>query len=379
MKTICLTVALALNCCLLFAQPSFEVAERTIKIPAGTEELMYLSFHAGDQILLDFEEVDGKELKEVEVLEYPSTSRFMDYKTVSIREKRITVNRTAVHVFRFQNSHMLSGRVCKVKVSRIPSANAPQEFNTSVDWKVVQDTSWRTFTKDFLIGYDTLRVPKTRRVLVKTQLVEELLVDKIQRVHSITNSNGPKTSLFFSLPSNSFTHYEEKRVISWVYWIGVGEESNAEWQKNSKAMQAAVKGAAGVFLTPLGALAAGLLTDLAIPSSGLGEDVEYGIVTSENKTLWYSGSEYRGFDFGKGVAGFKKFTDPSLMQGTFYVIMENDNVMTGIDATVRVSALIEVKTFDDEAYVHLDIKPKYEQRVVREPTNVKTSRVPILH
>lgn len=378
MKNKYLALLLVLNCYVLFAQTSIEVTERTLKIPAGTEEVMHIAFHEGDQIVLDFEELNGKELKEVEVMEYAGTSRYMDYKSVAIHDKRILVNRTAVHVFRFANSNMLSGRVCRVKVCRIPGTNAPQDYSTSVDWKVVQDTTWRTFTQDFLIGYDTLRVPKTRRVLVETQLEEELLVDKIQRVHSTTNSNGPKTSLFFTLPTNSLTHLKEKRVISWVYWIGVGEESNAEWQKNSKAMKTAVTGAAGIFLTPLGALAAGLLSDLYLPSSGLGEDVEYGIVTAANKDLWYSGYEYRGYDFGKGVAGFKKFTDPGLMQGSFYVIMENDNIMTGIDATVKVSALIEIKTYKDEAYVHLDIKPQYEQRVMREPTNIKTSKVPIL-
>lgn len=377
MRTLVLITLLMLCVCGL-AQPALDVTERTLKITANSEENMHFAFSAGDQIVLDFEEVDGKELKEIEVLEYPSTSKFMDYKTVAIQGKRINVNRTGVYVFRFHNGHMVSGRVCKVKIQRVPGPAAPANFNTSVDWRTVQDTTWHTYTKDFVIGYDTLRVPKQRRVLVKTQLKEEQIMDKVQRVHSITNENGPKTSVFFSLPVNSFTHFEERKVISWAYWVGVGEESNAEWQKNSNAMQSAVKGAAGIFLTPLGALAAGLLADLTLPSSGLGEDVKYGVVTQENKDLWRNGYEYRGYDFGKGVAGFKKFTDPGLCQGTFHIIMENDNYMTGIDANVKVSALVETKTFKDEDYIHLDIKPRYEQRIIREPTHVKTSKVPVV-
>jgi len=34
----------------------------------------------GDQLVFNFQEVNGKELKEIEIIEFPSTSKFMDYK-----------------------------------------------------------------------------------------------------------------------------------------------------------------------------------------------------------------------------------------------------------------------------------------------------------
>jgi hypothetical protein len=57
------------------------ITQTTVKIGGlGTEEL-YFGFEEGDQIIFNFEVVKGKDLKEVEIFEYPNSSIFMDYKT----------------------------------------------------------------------------------------------------------------------------------------------------------------------------------------------------------------------------------------------------------------------------------------------------------
>ena len=96
MKKIAVVVFACLNALSVFGQiPPVDVAELTLKISAlGTEEFFY-GFAEGDQIVLNFEELKGKELKEVEIIELPGSSKFMDYKTVKIVDKKISVNKIA--------------------------------------------------------------------------------------------------------------------------------------------------------------------------------------------------------------------------------------------------------------------------------------------
>jgi hypothetical protein len=206
-------------------QQTVDVTEQTIKIGGMKEEEIYIGFAAGDKIVFSFKETNRKELKEVEILEYPSNSRFSDFKVDKIERKELSVSKQAVYIFRFKNS-ALGGRVCNIQIQRIPANESTKEFNTAVKWVNRQDTVWNSFTKDVLIGYDTTYQQRTKKELVTSQQQEELIMDKAQRVHSTTNANGNKTTLFFVLPLNQTEGNKTKRVIAWAYWVGVGEEAN---------------------------------------------------------------------------------------------------------------------------------------------------------
>jgi hypothetical protein len=348
-----------------FAQNPVDVADLTIKVKANSSEEFLYGFAEGDQIVFSFSEVDGKELKEVEITEYPENSKFLGYETSKIDKKVINVLEKGVYKFRFKNSHILKGRICQIKIQRIPATEVTKNFNTNVKWVTEHDTTWNTYTKDFVIGYDTLLVQKTKKVIDKEETVEEIIMDKSQRVHSQTNDNGNKTFVFFSLPANSVTELETKKVIAWAYWVGVGEESNKAWQQNRKALSSGVSAAASIAFTPLGALAAGTLTNLILPT--IGEDVKYALVDEIDKDKFMGGVEYQAYDFGKGVAGYKRFTDEKLCKGKFYIALYNDNVMQGVDANIKVSALLQKKVYKMVEYTEVQSKPRYEKRVVREP------------
>ena len=135
------------------------------------------------------------------------------------------------------------------------------------------------------------------------------------------------------------------------------------------------QGVASVYTTPLGALAVGTITELMVPT--LGEDVKYSIADEANKDLFFAGSEYRVWDGGKGVAGYRKFTDQGLMQGTYFVLLYNDNNFQGIDVNVKVSAIVETKYFEDKAYNDMKLKPHYEKKIYRDPIIV-TTKVPVI-
>jgi hypothetical protein len=357
-----------------FAQMSpVDVTDQTIKIAGMSEEVMYFGFAEGDQLIFSFTEVNGKELKEIEILEYPSNSKFTDFKTARVDDKKIQVNKKAVYKFRFSNGALV-GRICKIKIQRIPAAETTKSFITNVSWITKQDTTWNVYTKDVVIGYDTTKVPKKKRELVKTEQKEELIFDKVQRVHSETNENGNKTSLFFTLPKNIETPYKTQKVVAWAYWVGVDEEGAKAWKSNVTAVGKLAKGAAAIYLTPLGALAVGAVTELMVPS--LGEDVYYCIVDQTNKDLFFAGQEFRLYDKGKGVAGYQKFTNANMLQGTWHLCMKNDNYMQGVDAAVKVIAIIETRIYEDKEYIELVVTPRYEKKIFRDPV-INTQRVPV--
>src|SRR5688572_13987869 len=140
-----------------------DVAENTLKIARFGEEIFYYGFAEGDKMIFSFEEANGKELKEIEIVELPSSSRFTDYKTSSIRNKTITINRTGIYKFRFTNA-AIAGRVCRFKIQRVPASDLTKNFNTSVSWKTVYDTTYKTESDIYLNRSDTSIVNLADRV-----------------------------------------------------------------------------------------------------------------------------------------------------------------------------------------------------------------------
>ena len=371
-KSICIAL-LILAFLPSYSQTAIDVTDQTIKIGATKSEEIYFGFAAGDKIIFNFTEASGKELKEIEITEYPDNSKFSDFKTSKIENKNISVLKQSVYVFRFKNS-ALSARVCKIHIERIPLDESTKNFNTAVSWITKQDTTWNTYTKDVVISYDTVYQQKTKKDLLKTEQREELIMDKTQRVHSLTNDNPNKTYVFFSLPPNNIAPNKTSKVISWAYWVGVGEEANQAWQANVKTIQSVVKMGAATFTTPLGALAIGAVVDLMTPK--LGEDVSYAVADEQNKNLFMAGLAYRAWDNGKGIAGYKKFTNPSLCQGTYFICMSNDNSFQGIDATVKVIAIVETSEYEDKTYTEMLVNPRHEKQLNKEPV-IRTYKAPV--
>lgn len=111
----------------LFGQTIIDITENALKVGGLGEEVFYYGFTEGDQLIFNFQELNGKELKEVEIVELPSSSKFMDYKTSRIENKVLNVTRTGIYKFRFSNS-ALGGRICKVKIQRIPASDATKKL-----------------------------------------------------------------------------------------------------------------------------------------------------------------------------------------------------------------------------------------------------------
>jgi hypothetical protein len=347
------------------AQQPVEVTDQKIKISAKSSEELMFAFAAGDQVVFNFSEINNKDIKELEILEYPDASKFADFKVSKVTGKQLSVIRNTVLVFRFKNSSF-AGRICHINIQRIPASPQTQYFNSTVVWKMRYDTTWHSIVKDMLEGYDTVYVQRNKKVILRKDTLEELIIDKIQRVHSLTNDNGNRTSIGFSLPPNIDLPYNKKRVIGWAYWIAVGDEARKVWEQNLRALQKTTMKTAHMFKHPLGALITGVATELIIPK--LGEDVYYAITDATSKQLFLSGQTFRTYGNGKGPGGVEKFTHPDLLQGQYFICMSNDNFRQGIDATVKVLALVEHTVFEDKQFTEMVITPRYKKQMQQEPT-----------
>lgn len=364
--------------CLLVTGLSFgqriDVAELQLKLKPGTTEELLYGFAEGDKILFTVEEANGNTVHEVSVAEYPETVKYKGVDVKKEKNKEFIVNNKAVYRFTFSNNSK-GLRLCNVKIQRVPKKSEFKNFNTAVKWVTRQDTTWNSFTKDVVAGYDTLHVQKTRRVVDFEKRYEEVVLDKNQRVESKAGSLGEnKTTVSFTLPANVTGKDETKKVIAWAYWVGVGEESNEYWKQNRKMIVGAVQGAATMFTSPLGGIAAGAVTNLVLPTNG--EDVEYALANEQNSKLFLQDKAYKYYDSGKGIAAYKRFIDGSLLQGKYYVLLENDNYVQPLDVNVKVSAIVEHVKYKNETYTDRVISPRYEKKIVKEP-QISTAKVPV--
>jgi len=323
-----------------------KIGELTMKLSFQETKEIYYSFAEGDEIIFDFELIKGKNLKEIEIIELPSNSVFMEYKATKLENKKIVVRNKGLYKFRLFNS-AIGKRVCKVKISRIPESEKTKKFNTNWKWKILRDTTYVPYTKDSITGYKTIRYKETKRELVKTEKVEDLLFNKNQRVHSQLSDNRNSTYLRVDLPNPIKSELKEEKVISWAYWIGVGQEAQEAYKKSSSSIANLATDITTAFGTPLAGLAVGTITDLIIPKTG--EDVGYSFIPDyENAQKYINGVTYLQFDTGKGIVAYGKKTNRN--QGTFYIGLYNDNQIQAIDVNVKVVAIKEIKTFENKEY-----------------------------
>lgn len=332
-----------------------DVAELTIKIGSMSSEELYYGFAEGDQIIFNFEELKGKELKEINIIELPSSSKFMDYKTTKVVDKKINVNKKAIYHFIFTNS-AITGRICKVNIQRVPKSESLINFNTDWTWKTLFDTAYVAYTQDSLVGYDTLRYNQTVKELINTEIREEKIISEtkipISSIGWVEQYINTKV-VPITLPREQNSTYETSKVISWAYWVNVGDESIEKYNSTKTIM----KRGTSFLLSPLGAYAFGAISDLVLPT---GTEVVFSALTDlNNKNLFSSKLNFSAFYSSKSNGSFKKFSDPSTCQGTYYLCLRNDNTTFKIYVNVVVVAIIEIKKFEDKTYNRMIIKPRY--------------------
>ncbi|HBS89126.1 MAG TPA: hypothetical protein DEA97_21445 [Bacteroidales bacterium] len=317
MKTkIILVLFFVLSFLLLKSQTPIDVAESTLKVGTMGEEVFYYGFAEGDQLIFNFEEVNGKELKEVEILELPSSSKFMDYKTKKIENKTLTVNRTGIYKFRLSNS-ALSGRVCKYKIQRIPASDETKNFNTSVFWKTVHDTTYSDVQEKYLIKTDTLYSD---------------FYNSTPQISSQNAVNGNYNYIVvdFPIPDNT---------VSWSFYICTGSEGKKELERAKKEFMDKATSIASK-IPGYGPMAALALTGVSYINKVQGEDnVKYWFIPDANNVnAFKSGLEFKTFKSGDVINEASQMKNP--LKGKVYLALKNDNTFEPITVSIIATAVI---------------------------------------
>lgn len=313
MKKIILLFIYSFLCFNFHSQEKIEIVDKTIKFKAFSgEKDFYYGFAKGDKIIFSFSEINNKPLKTIEISEYPNNSKFKDFKSSYINEKTITVLKTGIYKFTYNNSSP-TGRICKINISRIPSVDSLKNFNSMVYEKEINDTNFYTVNEKYLKSSDTNIIELTNQSL---------------KVHSATNLNGNKTYMNVQLPNNT---------ISWSYYIGVNQEGINELNKATKEFS---KKANTILSTmsgygPLAALALG--SNSFISQIQKGEDIDYWILDRNNINLFKSRNNFKYIKRGKVINVASRMSSP--LNGDIHFCFSNDNAITGVTATLKVVAI----------------------------------------
>ncbi|MEJ6981720.1 hypothetical protein WG906_14735 [Pedobacter sp. P351] len=297
------------------AQTPIDVVESTFKVPALEENILYYGFAEGDQIIINFEEVNGKELKEFEIIELPEASKFMEYKINKISNKTLNIGRTGIYKVRFSNTS-IAGRICKLKIQRIPSSERTTNFNTNVYWKTHKDTTYTPVQERFIERIDTSIV----------QVVDQLAKVSSQ---SALNGNTNRTIVDFQLPEGT---------IAWSYYIGVGSAGKQAYTEARDRFLSSTA-AALTKLPGYGTLGALALYGVNAFNKVQGEDnVKYWFITDWNNVLQFkAGNTFYQYKTGDVVNDAGQMKTP--LAGKTYLGLLNDNVLEPIDVVVKVTAI----------------------------------------
>ena len=314
----------------LSSQTPVDVIETSLKVAIMGEEIFYLGFAEGDKVIFSFEEANGKELKEVEIVELPANSRYLELKTSKITDKTLTIPKTGIYKFRFTNSS-ITPRICKYKIQRIPANASMQNFNTTVFTHTVNDTTFINEDEDFIAKSDT--------VIINFQ-------DRTIKVNPLGTAGGNKASFNFNLPENT---------VAWSFYIctdKTGQEIYSEANKEFLSTSSSITQKFPLY---------NILTAVALnrPATILkmetGPSVNYWIMDADNVAPFSAGTQFRYMKKGKGINDYARM-EPR--KGNLYFCFSNDSATEPVSVTIKITAVQANEALETRQGKRMIITPK---------------------
>ncbi|KOY85067.1 hypothetical protein AD998_01900 [bacterium 336/3] len=297
------------------AQTPIDIAENTFKVAAVGQEVFYFGFAEGDQLIFSFQEVNGKELKEIEISEWNVSSKFMDYKSKKIDNKVLNINKTGIYQFRFYNSS-LGGRVCKFKLQRIPMSDATKKFDSNVYKRIVYDTIYNTVKENYLVKKEY----KPISIVPVTDFY----------VNSGSNATFKNGKSRITVPVNL-----PKNTQEWYYEFSASREKS---DINKAKLAFNLLGQLSKLVDKTGATSIGINMLTAPPGS---DYCDVYLLDYNNSQLFELKAAYSYFTSGTRLnikSGIVKM--PGGAGQTFYIGIKNPNDLYGIQAAIDVVAIV---------------------------------------
>ncbi len=322
MKNVLTTMALVMCAAYLVAQNPIDVTEMTVKVSGSSTEKLHYAFEKGDQIVFSFSETNKKPVKIVEIKRYPNDTKFQDYESREVKSKTISVPERGIYEFRFKNNKPLKGRVCKVKIQRIPASPETASFNTGVRYET---------------RYDTTQYSVQNRVMVRSDTSVVQLRKETARVSTLSPTN-----IDIRLPESKFypssnSPMRAKYVASWGYTLASGD-TGMTWYKdaNKRAKTREMVNLAtnaGLISTGYGAMGVLLVEGVSLFSNPPeGDNVKYSI------RAYYNDGTNIKLAGGNSIAVCEKITE--LRKGGCTLKLVNDNWVNGINVYVEIGVLM---------------------------------------
>ncbi|MEY3248781.1 MAG: hypothetical protein RL742_824 [Bacteroidota bacterium] len=308
------------------AQELLPVADQTLKL-SGEHEYVF-AFAEGDQIELHVALLEGKQIKAVELVQYPEYPVFRTYELDSVIDKSIRIPKTGVYLFRLNESGF-GKKVCRFTLHRRPAGTATTRFDTRVTWDIRQYPMFRERKRQTQTGTRTEVVSSTGKVTVEAAQL---------------GMGKNRNSYQFTLPPNT---------VRWAYRIAVGQEVAEARKKDSQKLsemlqRGAIKVAGFQPETALAAFALGMAIDLT--TSTAGEDVEYALVNAANQQRFLKGEEYKAEIWQGGISvDVQRRYKP--LEGSWFFAFKNSNWIDAIDVNIDIEAVTEVPVFSEEIYL----------------------------
>lgn len=256
----------------------------------------YFTFNKGDEVKFSFDLLNKKGSVNFYFYSYPDDQLIFSRENIQdLDEQTVLINKKGVYRFVFSTNHIFD-RDCMFLVKRIPRENSEPNFKTNV-----------------VLKWDTT--------------YHEVLDTKV-RVYSSTNLYNPnKTVVKVNLPEGT---------TSWVYWIGVGQESMTQMKNFVSEFS---KGAAGLTANPLYAFGIGLIGELPMFKSSA--TLNYNFADNANSALFLNNPEnyqYYVYTFKKGNNVTTDYSIISTIQEELNICFWNMNSFTGHDVQIKVGA-----------------------------------------
>lgn len=378
MKSTSTTILLLLlvTQCLFAQKSSVEVADLSVKVPGFQTMEYYYGFEEGDELNFSYKDLSKKGIKQIEIIEYPSNVKYSGYEVKEL-SKNIKINKRSVYLFRFTNS-ALGQRVGTVNISRVPASENFINFNSNITWKETTDTTFTAITKKEIVAYDTTYKVVSKKELVSSDTLVEQVINKNEQVAAQTTMGKPSESLvYITLPQNYSSALETREVVSWAYWVGVGQEGHQAFEAN-KATYMKTLGNLASAATGNPLIGFALNQFAFLPSGNAGSNVAYYFLSDQPNALMFERNHdaggWRYFDKGNGVSGYGKKEFP--LQGTAFLGLHNDNFHNDINVNVKVVAVMVRKIYENKQYREAVVTPRYENKIYKQPS-VSIKKVPI--
>lgn len=330
---------LTIGSLLAVAAPVEPVIITNQKLKINGEQRLYYALEAGDALIIDIELLKGKQLKEFEIIAYPSNSRFKATKIDHLKNKTIRIFERGVYEFRLKAG---GTKTIQLKLKRVPFSQAKRNFNTSVKWKTVRDTIRKNYTEKTKVSYDTAWVNKKRKVLTRIDTTFTSIADRQERVISMINKiTSSDNKLNFTLPSNKIEPLAETKVIGWSYWIGVGQHGLDNYNKELRTFLLKISGKVA---------SKNLLAGIALGTYALAVNPPKGDNINYTLTL-----DDQPISNGNITSCFGRETEQ--LQGKIGLELYNDNLINGVNVGIKILVVQTIKRYKMETYQERTITP----------------------